>query len=425
MQAVLQRDISECNVRTVPVAAVTESKVQENSPQLRQLLAYVKLFRKQDFWTEVALWERIYYKNVNQHRQSRCFKKFGEVRKLFKRLKEVNPSTIIAKLYSSFYDGNPLAKCKGPITSIPTDEYINYSLHRIISATLLLDRIQVVCMETYRSHQHLLNKKYFLPLTLVIMSLCCRIYTACKQWGVEIEDFYDLMINWKDDFASSPDSGAMSYSIDKEMLKNARLAASEEFFLRRASEYQPVHLESGNISLDIHQVKADLNLRETVDQISKDSGNVMMDEDYGEILSRDDEQLLSKPEEVTIEQEIVSVVYDQKMEPVQKTEKKRKADNEIASDTAKLRKTLKPAISKIDKVKLKKKTKAAIERRDKNDSASSSTQSSVQESKVKNGNVNSNIDAKPKTKSKAKAKGIQEKRSKGNSMDEIDDIFGF
>lgn len=79
MQSDLQRDISECNVKTVPVAAFTECKIQENSPKLRQLLAYVKLFRKQDFWTEVALWERIYYKNVNQHRQSRCFKKFGEV----------------------------------------------------------------------------------------------------------------------------------------------------------------------------------------------------------------------------------------------------------------------------------------------------------------------------------------------------------
>lgn len=65
------------------------------------------------------------------------------------------------------------------------------------------------------------------------MSLCCRIYTACKQWGVEIEDFYGLMAEWKEDFASSPESGSMSYNIDKEMLKTARRAASEELFLRR------------------------------------------------------------------------------------------------------------------------------------------------------------------------------------------------
>lgn len=144
-----------------------------------------------------------------------------------------------------------------------------------------------------------------------------------------------------------------------------------------------------------------------------------------EILSRDDEQLVSKSEEFTSKQEIVSNEYSQKMELVQKTEKKRKADNEIVTDTAKLRKTLKPAISKIDKVKLKKKRKAAIEARDRSDGAGSNVQSSVQESKVKNGNVNSNIDAKPKTKSKAKAKGVQERKSTGNSMDEIDDIFGF
>lgn len=57
--------------------------------------------------------------------------------------------------------------------------------------------------------------------------------------------------------------------------------------IHRASEYQPVHLESGNISLDIHQVKADSSLRETVDQIAKDSGNDIMDEDYGGKLRRE------------------------------------------------------------------------------------------------------------------------------------------
>jgi hypothetical protein len=116
-------------------------------------------------------------------------------------------------------------------------------------------------------------------------------------------------------------------------------------------------------------------------------------------------------------------VENQDLEMAQKTEKKRKASNEIGTDFAKVQKTVKSTISKLDKVKPKKKKKATVEARDKHDGANSNTSNAVQESEVKNSNVNSNIDTKTKTKSKTKR--IQGKQSKGNSKDEIDDIFGF
>ncbi|KAH8554991.1 hypothetical protein BGW37DRAFT_420400, partial [Umbelopsis sp. PMI_123] len=103
-------------------------------------------------------------------------------------------------------------------------------LHRIISAALLLDRIQVLSIETYRAHQHLLNKKYFIPLTLVIMGLCSRMYLTCKQWGVEIDDFYDFMMEWKQNFPSDAKNASLSYQdIDAATLKQARKQASVDF----------------------------------------------------------------------------------------------------------------------------------------------------------------------------------------------------
>lgn len=79
MYTVLDRDIPECPVRIVSTAYTDKRSESVYAAKLRQLLVFVRLFRKQDFWTELAAWDRIYYKNVNQHRQSRYFKKFGEV----------------------------------------------------------------------------------------------------------------------------------------------------------------------------------------------------------------------------------------------------------------------------------------------------------------------------------------------------------
>jgi hypothetical protein len=73
----LDRDIPECPVRIASTG--TKLNEDENPTNLWKLLAFVKVFRKQDFWLELAIWDRIYYKNVNQHRQSHYFKKFGEV----------------------------------------------------------------------------------------------------------------------------------------------------------------------------------------------------------------------------------------------------------------------------------------------------------------------------------------------------------
>ncbi|KAI8580797.1 hypothetical protein K450DRAFT_236018 [Umbelopsis ramanniana AG] len=286
MPTILDRDMPECPVRI----ASTPPNSDDDPFNMRKLSAFVKASRKQDFWLELAIWDRIYYKNVNQHRQSHYFKKFGEVRRLMKRLKEINPSAEVAKLYTSFYNETPLAKCKGNPTTSPTLEYANYSLHRIISAALLIDRIQVLSIETYRAHQHLLNKKYFIPLTLVIMGLCSRTFLTCKQWGVEIDDYYDLMIDWKQKFPTDTKNTSLSYSdIDKTTMKQARKKASGEFSQRRISEFKPVHLESGNVSADIRETFLDTSIEDTVSRIAKENGlkgDIAM-EDYGEILTRD------------------------------------------------------------------------------------------------------------------------------------------
>ncbi|KAI9284511.1 hypothetical protein BC943DRAFT_361214 [Umbelopsis sp. AD052] len=434
MPTLLDRDLPECPVRI----AATPPSSDEDPFNLRKLSGFVKASRKQDFWLELAIWDRIYYKNVNQHRQSHYFKKFGEVRRLMKRLKEINPSAEVAKLYTSFYNETPLAKCKGNPSTSPTLEYTNYSLHRMISAALLIDRIQVLSIETYRAHQHLLNKKYFIPLTLVIMGLCSRTFLTCKQWGVEIDDYYDLMIDWKQKFPTDIKNTLLSYSdIDKTTMKQARKKASVEFSQRRTSEFKPVHLESGNISTDIRDAALDTSIEDTVNQIAKENGLDIAMEDYGEILTRDSPapkienkpmdygEIVVRDDTVAEEEEnIIKVVSEPTQENAhemkQKTGMKRKS-KDVHEDEPYV--AVKDAVSIAEKQKKKKKRKMAENEQVRyNDSTKSQKKSASSSRPISN---NGKAEMKAKVKKKVQQASTSEKKSKGSKNDEIDDIFGF
>ncbi|GAB5588352.1 hypothetical protein Unana1_03252 [Umbelopsis nana] len=422
MYTVLDRDIPECPVRIVSTAYTDKRSESVYAAKLRQLLVFVRLFRKQDFWTELAVWDRIYYKNVNQHRQSRYFKKFGEVRKLMKRLKDVNPSSEISKLYTSFYDESPLAKCKGPNTSSPTIEYANYSLHRIISATLLLDRIQVTCIETYRAHQHLLNKKYFLPLTLVIMGLCSRTFSTCKSWAAELEEFYEFLIEWKADFPADPKNSVLSYKdIDKDSLGNGRRKAFKEFCSQRTSEFQPVHLESGNLAADVRDITFETLLEEPTGDITiQDRAEVeSMLEDYGEVLSRDNISVREGSTAIDAQPRPDSSAAG--VEVKQTIEKKRKANDSLSFEIGT---SIKSSVSVVEKAKKKKKRKVVIaDQRSDSEAVKGDKHESGNTSKLKQSeNVNMGM---KKVKSKMKSKPAVDRKSKGAGGDEIDDIFGF
>jgi hypothetical protein len=66
------------------------------------------------------------------------------------------------------------------------------------------------------------------------MGLCSRTFLTCKQWGVEIDDLYDFMMDWKQMFPSDAKNASLSYSdIDKNTMKQARKKASIEFNQQR------------------------------------------------------------------------------------------------------------------------------------------------------------------------------------------------
>ncbi|RUS17541.1 hypothetical protein BC937DRAFT_89835 [Endogone sp. FLAS-F59071] len=83
------------------------SATYDHDAKLRRLAFLQKCFQKRDLWAEVAVLERLYYKNKNQHKQAGYWWRFCEVRRLLSRLKETNLAGMASDLMRGFYGGRP------------------------------------------------------------------------------------------------------------------------------------------------------------------------------------------------------------------------------------------------------------------------------------------------------------------------------
>jgi hypothetical protein len=77
----------------------------DHKAQLDSLKSHVDSFRdRQSFWIEVAVLDRLHYKNLNQQRPFHRFKRGMELRRLVKRLKVLAIDKELERLYLSFWD---------------------------------------------------------------------------------------------------------------------------------------------------------------------------------------------------------------------------------------------------------------------------------------------------------------------------------
>lgn len=73
--------------------------------QLKSLKTFMELFQeRKTFWLEVAVLDRLHYKNLNQQRPFHRFKRSMELRRLLKRLKALQIDKELERLYISFWD---------------------------------------------------------------------------------------------------------------------------------------------------------------------------------------------------------------------------------------------------------------------------------------------------------------------------------
>ncbi|KAI7859387.1 hypothetical protein BDC45DRAFT_214163 [Circinella umbellata] len=102
----------------------------------------------------------------------------------------------------SFWNVKSLEKCQGPWNFIPTKEFAEYTMHRIIAATLVLDKLQAMLMKAFNEQTKTLKVGHWGSLMLVYMGTLSRLYRLSHTWVNELKQCYDLIQPWHLAFAS-------------------------------------------------------------------------------------------------------------------------------------------------------------------------------------------------------------------------------
>ncbi|KAF9582420.1 hypothetical protein BGW38_000230, partial [Lunasporangiospora selenospora] len=171
---------------------------KNHDKNFQDLLFFRECLHKPDFWFERALVERLYYKNKNQHRQARYFKRLGECRRIMARIMEVDINSLMDGLVQRFYGGVRLKSLgkDSQWSTIPYRSGVAFLMNRIVSTIQLLRKLQWALQETYRSFYHLLSMEFFMSLALVSIGICSRLSVISRAWIHELSECYTLLATW-------------------------------------------------------------------------------------------------------------------------------------------------------------------------------------------------------------------------------------
>lgn len=265
----------------------------DHNTQLQSLKSKVDLFNdRTNFWIEASTLDRLHYKNMNQQRPFKRFQRGMEVRRLVKRIKSLAIDKELERLYLSFYNAKSLDKCKGNWNYIPSKESIQYTMHRLIATSLVLDKLKVTLLETYRANSTLLKLEHFVSLALVYMGICSRLYKLSHIWQSQIDECYHLLYQWSLCFPSGMKAkdekkflSSNNLHCEADTLKAARSKYAQDLKKLKSSSRRKVHLETYVANPANIEIAQEVN-NEANESDSK-SGDDMMDfEDLGEVIQR-------------------------------------------------------------------------------------------------------------------------------------------
>lgn len=151
-----------------------------------------------------------------------------------------------------------LDKCTGRWSFIPSKESVEYCMHRLVGANLILDKLKIALIETYRANSTLLKLEHFVSLALVYMGLCSRLYRLCHIWANEIEDCYNQLYQWSAAFPTGfkqkhleAFTSSNNLVCTETTMKEARNTFAKKWTSSKSSIHHKVHLETYLANQDI------------------------------------------------------------------------------------------------------------------------------------------------------------------------------
>ncbi|KAF0399017.1 hypothetical protein F8M41_009786 [Gigaspora margarita] len=165
-----------------------------------QLSSYALYFQKNDIFVEMNILERLYYKNKNQHKRTKYFRKIEEVRRIILRFKEMKIGELMSEFIGLFYGNNKNQMHQKKWDYVPSQETSHYVLNRANCATSLMDKALKCYLDAYTDFHSLLCQTEFMSFALACLSILARLSILTRVWISEMKKCCVLLKGWVECF---------------------------------------------------------------------------------------------------------------------------------------------------------------------------------------------------------------------------------
>ncbi|KAJ9085079.1 hypothetical protein DSO57_1017437 [Entomophthora muscae] len=188
----------KCSKAPAPIQR--DSLNQDKDPNIFpfvQLVSNLKIFQRNEIWTEAYLAFRVYCLNFNQHRQTVHFRNFTRLIQILKRFQGLDLESYTQQLLDQFYFQSKNDK-KSSWTHLPDPEYTKHALLKYTGVFHLCSLCMEAAGEIYSSVMFLLSKYDFMHTSAVILGMASRIKLIAELWKDSATNIVYLLRNMND-----------------------------------------------------------------------------------------------------------------------------------------------------------------------------------------------------------------------------------
>ncbi|EJD06009.1 uncharacterized protein FOMMEDRAFT_166306 [Fomitiporia mediterranea MF3/22] len=146
---------------------------------------------------EMRILERIYYKGVNQHRMALFWKRTQEVRRVGKRVLEIQCSGLLDDLRYSFYidEGSERSPkvLRGAWCQVPDAKFLNFVYDRLKDIIDLLNVAKERFTKAFHSFSLMMQTGAFLQLILILTAIVSRLNAIVEELHTALETFSNTL----------------------------------------------------------------------------------------------------------------------------------------------------------------------------------------------------------------------------------------
>ncbi|CAI2167835.1 9477_t:CDS:2 [Funneliformis geosporum] len=209
----VSKPIQMCFPREALCSSSLSNQIHLNN--FNQLTSQVIIFQKNEIWDESNILERLYYKNKNQHQRSIYFRKIVEIRRILKRIKEMEINELMSGFIGNFYS-TKIGKTQNTWDQVPSQEMVVFVMNRLICVALLMNKALDTFIDAFDTFNALLRQTEFMSFALTCLAILARLNILTRVLLEEIKKCYGLLRNW---FESFPRSSTSQTDFDNEINK--------------------------------------------------------------------------------------------------------------------------------------------------------------------------------------------------------------